>query len=184
MDKILEDCKLSMEKALSSLDKELLKVRTGRASTTILEGIRVDYYGTPTPINQVASLSVPDARTIFITPFEKKLLSDIERAIQKADIGIQPNNDGNILRLPIPQLSEERRKEIAKSIKKIGEDSKVSLRKARQDSNNVVKKLNKDKEINEDDVKSFMKNIQDITDSYVKKVEEKVIKKEKEILTL
>ena len=111
-------------------------------------------------------------------------MSDIERAIQKADIGIQPNNDGNILRLPIPQLSEERRKEIAKSIKKIGEDSKVSLRKARQDSNNVVKKLNKDKEINEDDVKSFMKNIQDITDSYVKKVEEKVIKKEKEILTL
>ena len=183
MNSHLPSCKELMNKRLEQLDKDLQKTRTGRASTAMLDGIRVDYYGTPTPINQVASISTPDARTIVISPFEKKLATEIEKAIQIADIGIQPNNDGNVIRLPVPPLNEERRKKIAKEIKKIGEDSKVSIRKVRQEINGKIKKAEKAKELNKDESNDFQKEIQDCTDSFIKMISEKVGQKEKEILS-
>jgi len=184
MDEVLNSCESAMKKKLELFDKDLSRVRTGRASVTILDGVRVNYYGNPTPLNQVASLSTPDARTIVISPFEKKLISDIERAIQVADIGVQPTNDGNVVRLPIPPLNEERRREIAKSIKKLGEEAKIQIRKARQDSNTKVKKLEKSKEVAEDEGKRLTKDIQVMTDKYIKIVDDKVAKKEQEVLTL
>jgi ribosome recycling factor len=173
-----------MEKRVSALDKELSRVRTGKASISLLDGVRVDYYGTLSPLNQVASLATPDARTIVITPFDKKALQDIERAIHIADIGIQPNNDGNVIRIPIPALTEERRKEIAKSIKKIGEEAKVSIRKFRQDANNNAKKAEKAKEIGEDESNRVQKDIQTETDKFVATIDDKIAKKEKEIMTV
>jgi ribosome recycling factor len=184
MDKILADCEDKMKKCVEALDKELSRVRVGRANLNILDGIRVSYYGTLTPLSQVASLSTPDARTIVISPFEKKVLSDIEKAIQIADIGIQPSNDGNVIRLPIPPLNQERRQEIAKSIKKHGEDAKVHLRKVRQDANTLVKKQEKDKAFSEDDSKKLQKSIQTSTDKFVVLIDTKISKKESEILTL
>ncbi len=184
MNPILEQCNTNMKKCLDSLEKDLSRVRTGRASLTILDGIRVNYYGTPTPLNQVASLSTPDARTLLVAPFEKKLLHEVEKAIQAADIGIQPTNDGNVIRLPIPPLSEDRRKEIAKSVGKFGEEAKVSVRKVRQDYNQQVKKQEKDKVINEDDSKHLQKEVQTTTDNFMKMIDDKVEKKKKEVLTL
>ena len=184
MDPLLANCEQSMQKRIDSFDKELGRVRTGRASVNLLDGIRINYYGNPTPLNQVASVSTPDARTIVIAPFEKKIISDIERAIQVADIGVQPTNDGNVVRLPIPPLNEERRKEIAKSIKKLGEDAKIGIRKQRQDSNAKIKKLEKAKELAEDDSKKQQKEVQNITDKFIKVVDEKVTKKESEIMTM
>lgn len=184
MHPIISNCDDSMKKKIEHLDKELGKVRTGRASITILDGIRVNYYGTPTPINQVASVSTPDARTIVISPFEKKVLGDIEKAIQVADIGIQPNNDGNVIRLPIPPLNEERRKEIAKNVHKIGEEAKVGIRKIRQDLNTKIKKSEKDKEIAEDESNRLQKDIQTHTDNYIKMVDQRVEKKSKEVLSM
>lgn len=177
-------CEESMKRKVEHLDKELTKVRTGRASISIVDGIRVNYYGTPTPLNQVASVSTPDARTIVISPFEKKVLGDIEKAIQVADIGIQPNNDGNVIRLPIPPLSEERRKEIAKNVQKIGEECKVGIRKVRQDLNTQIKKSEKDKAIAEDESNRLQKEVQVLTDNYIKSIDQKVEKKSKEIMTL
>ena len=176
------NCDESMAKKIEVLDRDLSRIRTGRASTSILDSIRIDYYGTQTPLNQVASLSTPDARTILVTPFEKSILGEIERAIQVADIGIQPNNDGQKIRLPIPPLNEERRKEIAKSIKKIGEDAKVSMRLVRQEHNSKIKKQEKNKDINEDESRSFQKEIQDCTDKYTKVIDQKIAKKEQEVL--
>lgn len=184
MDQNLVSCEESMQKRIASFDKELTKVRTGRASVNLLDGIRINYYGNPTPLNQVASVSTPDARTVIIAPFEKKVISDIERAIQVADIGIQPTNDGNVVRLPIPPLNEQRRKEIAKSIKKLGEEAKIGIRKQRQDSNAKIKKQEKAKEIAEDESKKLQKDIQSITDKYIKVIDEKVVKKESEIMTI
>jgi ribosome recycling factor len=177
-------CKTEMEKKLTTLDQDLARVRTGRASVTLLDGIKVDFYGTPTPINQVASISTPDARTIVISPFDKKSIQNIERAIQVADVGIQPNNDGNVIRLPVPPLNEQRRKDIAKQIHKMGEDVKVAIRKVRQDLNTSVKKEEKDKILSEDDSKKAQEQIQKHTDAFCKQVDEKVAKKEKEILTM
>lgn len=184
MDEVVAGCESAMKKKIEALDKELSRVRTGRASISILDGVKVIYYGNPSPLNQVASISTPDARTIVISPFEKKLISDIERAIQVADIGIQPNNDGNVIRLPVPPLNEERRKEIAKSIKKFGEDAKIGIRKVRQDFNTKIKKQEKDKEVAEDASKLLQKDVQTITDRYIKLVDDKVVKKEQEVLTL
>lgn len=173
-----------MKKKVESLERDLHKTRTGRASVSMLDGIRVDYYGTPTPLNQVASLSTPDARTIVISPFEKQLASEIEKAIHIADIGIQPNNDGNVVRLPVPPLNEERRKEIAKEVKKLGEESKISVRLVRQDINNKIKKSEKDKILNKDESNDLQKKIQECTDNFIKKINEKITTKEKEILSL
>ena len=184
MEEIIEKCEESMNSRMERLEKELLRVRTGRASTNLIEGIRVEYYGTPTPLEQVASLSTPDARTILISPYEKKLLAQIEKSIHLANIGIQPTNDGNVIRLPIPPLNESRRKEIAKSIQKIGEDSKVSIRKVRQESNVKIKKQEKDKLISKDESQELQKEIQKLTDSYIQKIGERVTKKESEVLSI
>ena len=184
MNPYIKHCQELMTKKIDHLDRDLQKTRTGRASTSLLDGIRIEYYGTLTPLNQVASLSTPDARTIVISPFEKKLAGEIERAIQIADIGIQPSNDGNVIRLPVPPLNEERRKQIAKEIKKLGEDTKVAVRLVRQDVNTKIKKAEKAKELGEDESKDLQKEVQDCTDGFIKKIAEKVSSKEKEILSL
>jgi ribosome recycling factor len=181
---ITKSCEQEMQKRMKGLDGDLTKVRTGRASIAVLDRVRVDYYGSPTPINQVATLATPDARTISVAPFEKNLIGEIERAIFKADLGLSPTNDGNIIRIPIPQLTEDRRKEIVKGLKKIGEDAKVSLRKDRKEANDEVKKKEKSKEISEDDVKRIQKEIQDLTDKFVKIVDDKIAAKEKEVMTI
>jgi ribosome recycling factor len=184
MDEVMLSCDKDMQKRVELLDRDLGKVRTGRASVTLLDGIKVNYYGNLTPLSQVASLSTPDARSILVSPFEKKALSDIERAIQMADVGIQPNNDGNVIRLPVPPLTEERRKDLAKGVKKIAEEAKVVIRQVRQDYNAKLKKMEKDKKISEDDSKRLQKDVQTVTDKYNKLIDDKAAKKEKDILTL
>jgi ribosome recycling factor len=181
---VLKGCKDAMEKRLKALDNELKQVRTGRASIAVLDHVRVDYYGNPSPLSQVATLATPDGRTITIAPFEKKLIQEIERAIQKADIGVQPTSDGNVVRLPFPALTEERRKDIVKNIKKIGEEAKVSMRNARRDANEVIKKKEKDKAISEDERKKLETDIQKVTDASIKSIDDKIAAKEKEVLTI
>ena len=144
----------------------------------------MDYFGVSTPLNQTASISIPDARTIIISPFDKKLLGEIAKAVQLADVGVQPNNDGNVIRLPVPPLNEERRKQISKIIRKLCEDTKVGVRLVRQDANNKMKKMEKDKTLNKDDSKSSSKKIQTITDGFITKVDLLTKKKENEIMTL
>jgi len=183
-DSVVKDCKTAMEKRLKQFETDLTKVRTGRASISILDNVKVDYYGAPTPLNQVATLSTPDARMIVVAPFEKKLIQDIEKAIMKSDIGIQPTNDGNVVRLPIPPLTEERRKDLVKQVKKVSEDVKVAVRGFRRDSNEASKKLEKDKVIGQDDLKRLEAEIQKITDQFIKMVDDKVAAKEKEIMTV
>jgi ribosome recycling factor len=173
-----------MEKRLKSFDNDLLKVRTGRASIAMLDGVRVDYYGAPTPLNQIATLSTPDARTINVTPFEKKLIQDIEKAIMIADLGVTPNNDGHIVRVPIPQLTEERRKDIVKNLKKVAEDAKVGIRQVRRESNDELKKQIKDKKIAEDEGKRLEDLVQKQTDSFIKAIDERVVKKEQEVMKI
>ena len=184
MDEILERCRESMEKCVKSFERDITRVRTGRASINMLDGVKVNYYGNPTPLNQVSSLSTPDARTITVTPFEKNLIGEIEKSIMKADLGLQPTNDGIVVRIPIPQLTEERRKEIAKSLKKMGEEAKVALRHARRDANDSLKKMEKAKELNEDDSKKAQQSVQKETDKYVKNIDERLQRKEKEVMTV
>ncbi len=175
-----------MHKAHEILKKEFAAIRTGRASLGILDGVSVDYYGTPTPLNQVANLSVPDPRTIAIQPWEAKMLGTIEKAILASDVGITPSNDGKIIRLTIPPLTEERRQQIVKHAKKLAEDAKVACRNIRHDANNDLKKKSKDKDapISEDQVKKLQDEIQKLTDNHIKKIDELLGHKEKEILTV
>jgi ribosome recycling factor len=173
-----------MDKAVEALRRDLSKVRTGRASVSILDDVRVDYYGTPTPLNQVGSLTVPEPRLITIQPWEKKLIPEIERAIQKADLGINPTSDGITIRLAFPPLTEERRKEMVKQVKKMGEEGKIAVRSARRDANEALKKLLKDKAISEDDEKRDEKEIQELTDDYVARIDKIVADKEKELLEI
>ncbi len=177
----IKDCSDKMEKRMERLDGDFAKLRSGRASSSIFDDVKVDYYGNPTPLNQIATLATPDARTITIAPFEKTLLPEIERTIQKAGLGLQPMNDGNILRVPIPALNEERRKDLVKLVKKMGEDAKVSIRQVRKGANDSIKK---DKEYTEDESKKLQGSIQKITDDFIKKVDMKIGLKEKEILTI
>jgi ribosome recycling factor len=179
---VLKELQGNLDKAIDALKKDLGKVRTGRASVSILDGVRVDYYGTPTPLNQVASLNVPDPRLITIKPWEKSLIPEIEKSIRASQLGLNPSSDGEIVRLPMPPLTEERRKELVKMVKKMAEESKVALRGARRDANEMLKEFQKDKEITEDEEKQGLKKVQDATDSAVTKVDEIVAKKEKEIL--
>ena len=179
---VLKELQANLDKAIEALKKDLGKVRTGRASVSILDGIRVDYYGTPTPLNQVASLNVPDPRLITIKPWEKSLIPEIEKTIRSSQLGLNPSSDGEIVRLPMPPLTEERRKELVKLTKKMAEDAKVALRGARRDANEMLKDFQKDKEITEDEEKQGLKRVQDATDAAVGKVDEIVAKKEKEIL--
>lgn len=181
---LLNQLKQNMEKRIKSFEGELKQLRTGRASVNILDPVKVDYYGTPTPINQVATLSTPDARTIAITPFEKKLIGDIEKAIRSANIGVNPTNDGNVVRLPFPALTEERRKDIVKNLKKTAEEVKVALRIVRRDANEELKKLEKDKKVGEDEKKKIEADIQKQTDNFCKVVDDKANAKEKEIMTM
>lgn len=171
-----------MDKTIEALKRDLASIRTGRASTTLLDRISVDYYGTPTPVKQVANVSAPEPRLITIVPWERKMLGDIERAILKSDLGLNPNNDGTMIRLEIPQLTEERRKELSKKVSKDAEDSKVVIRNIRRDANDAIKKMEKKKEITEDDSKEAQENIQKLTDKKIKLIDEIKTKKEKEVM--
>ena len=179
---VLKELQASLDKAIDALKRDLGKVRTGRASVSILDGIRVEYYGTPTPLNQVASLNVPDPRLITIKPWERSLIPEIERTIRASQLGLNPSSDGEIVRLPMPPLTEERRKELVKMVRRLAEEAKVALRGARRDANEMLKEFQKDKDITEDEEKQGLKKVQDATDAAVVKVDEIVAKKEKEIL--
>jgi ribosome recycling factor len=173
-----------MKNAVSALANELKKVRTGRAQVGMLDMIKVSYYGQPTPLNQVASVSCPDARSFMIAPWEASVIKDIEQAIIKSDLGMAPQSDGKIIRLKLPELTEERRRDLAKGIKKIVEDARVSVRMARRDANEKVKIALKDKEISEDDNKKANDDIQKLTDDYIKKIDKMGEDKEKELLSI
>lgn len=183
VDEILQEAETGMKKAIDAFQRDLAKVRTGRANLAMLDGVRVEYYGTPTPLNQVASLNVADARLITIKPWEKNLLPAIEKAIRSAsDLGLNPVTDSEMVRLPIPPLTQERRRDLTKVIKKMAEDARVAVRGARRDGNEMMKDAEKDKAITEDDAKAGTKKIQDLTDKYIAVVDDMAEKKEKEIM--
>jgi ribosome recycling factor len=173
-----------MDKTLEVLSGEFASVRAGRASAAVLDRISVEYYGQDTPINQVGSITSPDPRTLVIEPWDKTLLKSIEKAIQVSDLGINPQNDGRIIRLVFPQLTEERRKELSKQVRKYGEDSKVAIRNIRRDAMDAIKAMKKKAEITEDDQKNAEKDLQKVTDDYVKKIDDMAAKKEKELMEL
>ena len=179
-----KSAKDSMEKSLVSLGNELKKVRTGRAQISMLDNVKVNYYGNPTPLNQVSAVSTPDAKSFLIAPWEAQMLKEIEQAIIKSDLGMSPINDGKVIRLKVPDLNEERRKEMVKNTKKIVEDAKVAIRMARRDANELLKKALKDKAISEDDNKRAEQDIQKLTDQYIEKVDKVSAEKEKEIMTI
>ena len=184
MDQVFEKTKQRMEKTLDALDREYSAIRAGRANPNVLNNIVVDYYGTPTPINQVASVSVPEARTLTIQHWDVSTLKEIEKAINTSEIGINPQNDGKIIRLAFPQLTEEHRKTLVKDVSKKAEEAKVAIRNIRRDAMDDIKKLKKDNAITEDDQKDGEKELQKITDSYIKQIDEMGEKKEKEILSI
>jgi ribosome recycling factor len=179
---VLKDLQGSLDKGIEAFKRDLGKVRTGRANLAILDGVRVDYYGTPTPLNQVASTNVPDPRLITIKPWEKSLIPEIEKAIRSAQLGLNPSSDGELVRLPMPPLTEERRKELVKVVKKMAEEAKVHLRGARRDANEMLKEFLKDKSITEDQEKQGLKKVQEATDASVAKIDELTAKKEAEIM--
>ncbi len=183
-DTVLLEAEEKMEKALVSLDREFGRLRTGRASTSLVDPIKVDYYGTPTPISQLASVAVPDSRTITIQPWDRGAFAGVEKAILKSDLGLTPINDGKIIRISIPPLTEERRKELVKVSRKYGEDAKVAVRNVRRDANDQLKKLEKDKVISEDELKKAIDDVQKLTDRFVAKIDEKCQTKDKEIMDL
>jgi ribosome recycling factor len=173
-----------MEKALGAMADQLKKIRTGRAQISMLDAVKVNYYGTLTPLNQVSAISTPDAKSFLISPWEAAILKEIEAGIIKSDLGLSPINDGKVIRLKVPDLTEERRKDLAKQCKKIAEDAKVAVRMSRRDANEALKKALKDKAISEDDNKRSEAEIQKITDQFVEKVDKLLTDKEKEILTV
>lgn len=171
-----------MKKTIEALKREYSSLRAGRATPALLDKVMVDYYGTPTPVNQVANVSVPEPRMITIQPWEKPMLAAIEKAIMKSDLGLNPNSDGTMIRLSIPQLTQERRNELAKTTHKKAEDAKISLRNIRRDANDAIKKLEKDKAINEDENKKAQEDMQKIVDKYIKEIDAVMAGKEKEIM--
>jgi len=181
---VKKDTQDKMEKSMKALADELKKVRTGRAQASMLDSVRVNYYGTPSPLSQVASISTPDAKSFLIAPWEVSILKEIEQAIVKSDLGLAPMNDGKVIRLRVPDLTEERRKDLAKQVKKIAEDSRVAVRMCRRDANDQVKKALKDKAISEDENKKLETDIQKMTDDYIKKIDQLADEKEKSILTI
>lgn len=184
INEIKEELNESMSKSIDSLKYQLTKVRTGRASASVLDGVSVDYYGAPTPVNQVGQVSTPEARLLQIQPFDKTMISEIERSIINANLGLTPTNDGNLIRIQFPALTEERRKEQVKEIKKLGEDAKIAIRNARRDGNEAIKKAEKAKELSEDDSKKYQDEVQKVTDKYVAEVDTIVETKEKEVLSV
>src|SRR5262245_37563458 len=179
---VLKDIETRMTAALETRTREFASVRTGRASTALLETVRVDYYGTPTPVTQTASVSVPDARTLMIQPWETSQLQAIEKAIMKSDLGLTPINDGKVIRLNLPPLTEERRKQLAKTVHKLAEDGRVVVRNIRREANDKLKALGKDKKASEDEERRGHDQIQKTTDKYIAKIDELLKKKEQEIL--
>ena len=173
-----------MDKALDHLQDEFGAVRAGRANAKVLDRITVEYYGSETPLNGVATISTPDARTLVVQPWDTKLLKDIQKAIQTSDLGINPQNDGRVIRLTFPQLTEERRKDLTKQVKKYAEDAKVAMRNIRRDGMDYVKKLKKNSEITEDDQKKAEKDLQTLLDKYIKKVDDALAAKEKELMAI
>jgi len=179
---VYDDTKERMGKTITALENELKRVRTGRASLSLLDGIRVDYYGTMTPLNQMATLAVPESRLITIQPWDASVLKDIEKAVLKSDLGLTPSNDGKIIRLSIPPLTEDRRKELVKVVHKMCEEHKVAVRNIRRDSNDLLKTLKKDGDISEDDAFKAQDEVQKITDQFIKDIDDIYKEKEKEIL--
>lgn len=173
-----------MKKSIESLQNDFMSIRAGRANPRVLDKINIDYYGSPTPLSQVANITIPEARIIQISPWEASILKDVEKAILASDLGITPNNDGKVLRLVFPQLTEDKRKELTKDIKKKGEDAKVAIRNIRRDALDVFKKQVKDKEITEDDIKTLENEVQKLTDKFVAQIDTVVEDKNKEILTI
>jgi len=181
---VLESTKREMEKVIAAFKKELSHVRTGRASTALLEGITVDYYGTKTPLNQLATLSAPEPTLLVVQPYDKSVMGAVEKAIQSADLGLNPLNDGKLIRVPIPALTEERRKELVKHIRKLAEDYRVSVRTHRRDSLEMLKEYEKEKEITEDDRRHASEKIEALTKDYVERVEKTLKTKEEEIMAV
>ena len=178
----MTEAKEKMKKAAQNLQRELGQIRAGRANASLLDRITVNYYGAPTPLNQVASIQIPEARVLMITPFDKSILQDVEKAIMASDIGISPTNDGNVIRLVIPQLTEERRKELAKDVKKEAENAKIAIRNIRRDAIDEYKKQQKNGDITEDDLRGLEKDVQTLTDNSIKEVDKIAADKEKELL--
>jgi len=181
---MLNDIESRMQKTVGVLKTELTRIRTGRANASLLDHVTVDYYGSEVPISQVANLSVPEPRTIVIAPWEKTMLQAIEKAIQSSDVGITPNNDGSIIRLTLPELTEDRRKEFVRQVKQIGENSRVAVRNVRRDANDDIKKQVKDDGLSEDESKRQQEKIQQLTDKYIAEIEHVLERKEQDILTL
>ena len=184
MQTVLKDSEDRMKKALAALDKEFSRLRTGRATTSLLDGVRVDYYGTATQLDQLASVATPDSRTITIQPWDRKAFADIEKAILKSGLGLTPVNDGKIIRISIPPLTEDRRKDLVKVAKKYVEEAKVAMRNVRRDANELLKKKKNDKAISEDDQRKGQDDVQKLTDNYIAKTDEAFSKKEKEIMEI
>ena len=178
----MTEAKEKMKKAAQNLQRELGQIRAGRANASLLDRINVNYYGAPTPLNQMASIQIPEARVLMITPFDKSILQDVEKAIMASDIGISPTNDGNVIRLVIPQLTEERRKELAKDVKKEAENAKIAIRNIRRDAIDEYKKQQKNGDITEDDLRGLEKDVQTLTDNSIKEVDKIAADKEKELL--
>ena len=182
MDKIISETEERMKRAVTALEEEFNTLRTGRASPALFDKIRVEYYGNPTPLNQVATISAPEARLVVIQPWDKSIIGDIEKAIQKSELSVNPSNDGKVIRIAIPPLTEERRKEFVKIAKNMAEQNRVSIRNSRRDANEELKKAQKDGTISEDELKRAEDDVQKLTDSYIAKVNELLEEKEKEIL--
>ena len=180
---IIKEMQRKMDRALEALGQDFARIRTGRASVALLEGIKVEAYGTAMPISQVASLAAPEPRLLTVQPWDTGLMSDLEKAILRSDLGLTPSNDGKIIRIPIPPLTTDRRKELAKSTKKMTEESKVALRNLRRDANEQLKELKKDKQISEDETFKAQEEVQKATDDYIKKLEALAAEKEKEIMS-
>ncbi|MGO3049684.1 ribosome recycling factor [Staphylococcus casei] len=184
MTDIINDTKSKMQKSIDSLSRELANISAGRANSNLLNGVNVDYYGAPTPVQQLASISVPEARLLVIAPYDKSSVANIEKAINAANLGVNPSSDGEVIRISIPALTEERRKDLVKDVKKIGENAKVAIRNVRRDSNDELKKQQKDGDITEDDLKGQTDDVQKLTDDSIKKIDSLLEEKEKDIMSV
>ena len=184
MSDIIKDTKARMQKSIDNLSRELANISAGRANSNLLNGVTVDYYGAPTPVQQLASINVPEARLLVISPYDKTSVDDIEKAIIAANLGVNPTSDGEVIRISVPALTEERRKELVKNVKKIGEDAKVSIRNIRRDINDHLKKEEKNGDITEDDLRSQTDDVQKATDNSIKEIDQLVADKEKDIMSV
>lgn len=181
-EKVLKDTRNKMSQAVKAYSKNLATVRAGRANPSLLDSVQVEYYGALTPLNQLASISVPEARLLVVTPFDKSSITDVEKAIQKADLGLTPSNDGNVIRISIPPLTEERRKELVKVVGKYAEEAKIQIRNVRRDANDQLKKEEKNGELTEDELRGFQNDVQTETDKQIKEIDELTKEKEQEIM--